>query len=358
MHLRTATAHDIPALIKLIDASARALSVGYYTEAQIEAAVRHVFGVDSQLIRDGTYYVIEERDRLVAAGGWSARRTLYGGDQAKERDDPALDPATDAARIRAFFVHPDRARRGLARRLYEHCAAAAWSAGFRRFELMSTRPGEPLYQALGFVPVERVVHRLPGDIDIDFTRMSRPIDQPALSSELFRNAMTDAGQPELLSIILDSWDRSNRMLVNLLRLMPEGGLAVRVVDDGPSIAELFTHIHFVRLVFIDENAPDLRVSVPAEEWLHENDADVIAQMLSGSAEAVRTAVQRRVETGQRMNQHYDHPVLMLQHMLWHEGYHHGQIKLALKIAGSPIADQVAGPATWDILIKRWTAHDT
>lgn len=178
MNLRTATARDIPELQTLIDASARALSIGYYTAAQIEAAAVHVFGVDSQLIRDGTYYVIEESGLVIAAGGWSARRTLYGGDQAKEHDDPPLDPATDAARIRAFFVHPDWTRRGLARRLYDTCSAAAWFAGFRRFELMSTRPGEPLYLALGFVPLERVVQHLPGGVDVDFTRMSRPIDEP------------------------------------------------------------------------------------------------------------------------------------------------------------------------------------
>lgn len=178
MQLRTATALDIAELQSLIDASARALSIGFYTEAQIEAAAVHVFGVDSQLVRDGTYYVVEEGGLLIAAGGWSGRRTLYGGDQAKERDDPLLDPATEAARIRAFFVHPDWARRGLARRIYDACSEAAWNAGFRRFELMSTRPGEPLYLALGFHRIESVVERLPGGIDIEFTRMERPIDPP------------------------------------------------------------------------------------------------------------------------------------------------------------------------------------
>src|SRR6476659_8173665 len=141
MNLRVATPDDVPALRTLIDESARALSAGFYSPAQIEAAVTHVFGVDSQLIADGTYFLIEGPAHHVAAGGWSARRTLYGGDQMKAGDDLRLDPSSEAARIRAFFVHPHWARRGLARRLYAACVDAAWTAGFRRFELMSTRPG-------------------------------------------------------------------------------------------------------------------------------------------------------------------------------------------------------------------------
>ncbi|HSU96757.1 MAG TPA: hypothetical protein VLI40_05970, partial [Gemmatimonadaceae bacterium] len=103
--LRPAVAADIPALSSLIEASARELSVGFYTPEQIDAAVTHIFGVDSQVIADGTYYLIEEDREPVAAGGWSARRTLYGGDQMKDMEDPRLDPTVDAARIRAFFVH-------------------------------------------------------------------------------------------------------------------------------------------------------------------------------------------------------------------------------------------------------------
>jgi len=173
---------DVPVLRTLIAASARGLSVGFYTPEQIEAAVTHVFGVDTQLITDGTYYVIDAPQGLAAAGGWSARRTLYGGDQMKGAEDPRLDPATEPARIRAFFVHPCWARRGLARRLYAACARAAWAAGFRGFELMATRPGEPLYAALGFAIVERVTIRLPGGIEVPFARMRRPIDPPALAA--------------------------------------------------------------------------------------------------------------------------------------------------------------------------------
>src|ERR671932_2176071 len=124
--LRPATPADVPALHALIAASVRGLSPGFYTTAQIESALEHMFGVDSQLIADGTYYVLDTGTELVAAGGWSARRTLYGGDQWKEAEDPRLDPDTEPARIRAFFVHPAWARRGLARRLFAECTRAAW----------------------------------------------------------------------------------------------------------------------------------------------------------------------------------------------------------------------------------------
>ena len=177
--VRLATPGDVPALQALIAASARGLSTGFYTPAQVEAAVAHVFGVDTQLIADGTYFVVDAPGGPAAAGGWSARRTLYGGDQTKGDADPRLDPGVEPARIRAFFVHPEWARRGLARRLYAACARAAWDAGFRAFELMATRPGEPLYAALGFAVVERVSVRLPGGVDVPFARMQRALDPPS-----------------------------------------------------------------------------------------------------------------------------------------------------------------------------------
>ncbi|HKB05672.1 MAG TPA: GNAT family N-acetyltransferase [Gemmataceae bacterium] len=177
--LRLATPADVPALRRLIEASVRGLSVGYYAEDQIESALRNVFGPDSQLIADGTYYVMtDDTEALIAAGGWGRRRTLHGGDQMKADDDRLLDPATDAARIRAFFVHPARARRGLARQLYERCAAEAYAAGFRALELMATLPGEPLYRALGFEPRERSVASLPDGLSLEIVRMTRPLADP------------------------------------------------------------------------------------------------------------------------------------------------------------------------------------
>lgn len=176
--IRLALLTEVPALNALIAASAVELSRGYYTAAQTNSLISHVFGVDTQLLADGTYYVIERDGRLAACGGWSGRRTLFGGDQAKDPSDPALDPATDAARIRAFFVHPDHARQGLGRRLLAHCEAAAKAAGFCRAELMATLPGEPLYRALGYEALESVVHRMPDGHSAPFVRMARVLTPP------------------------------------------------------------------------------------------------------------------------------------------------------------------------------------
>lgn len=143
--VRLASPDDLAELRVLIEASVRGLSEGIYTPQQIESALRFVFGADSRLIADGTYYAVTAPPGpLVASGGWSRRRTLYGGDQMKTGDDPLLDPATEAARIRAFFVHPGWARRGLGRRLYARCEEDALRAGFTAFELMATLPGVPL----------------------------------------------------------------------------------------------------------------------------------------------------------------------------------------------------------------------
>jgi uncharacterized damage-inducible protein DinB len=164
--------------------------------------------------------------------------------------------------------------------------------------------------------------------------------------------MSDALEQRLLEVLLDSWDRNNTILLNLLRALPEGGLEARAMEGSPSIAELFTHIHFVRLVLVSEDAPEFARNLPEKEWVVERDAGRIAQMLNDSAKAVRDAVKSRVEAGQEMNLHYDHPILLLQHMVWHEGYHHGQMKLALKVAGRPISDEEVGPVTWDVWMRK------
>jgi uncharacterized damage-inducible protein DinB len=164
--------------------------------------------------------------------------------------------------------------------------------------------------------------------------------------------MTDATDQNLLEALLDSWDRNNTILVNLLRALPEDALGARAMEGSPSIAEMFTHIHYVRLVFVLEDAPEFAGSLPEEEWAAERDLDHIARMLNHSAKVVRDAVKHSVEGGRAMKLHYDHPVLMLQHMIWHEGYHHGQMKLALKLVGLAITDQEAGPVTWDVWMRK------
>jgi GNAT superfamily N-acetyltransferase len=173
--LRLARMDDIPAIARLIELSARGLSEGFYSIAQVEALVRHVFGPDTRLIQDRTYYVMELDGRMIACGGWSRRDTLYGGDQMKSGEDPVLDPAQEPARIRAFFVHPEHARQGLGGRIFAQCLEAAEGAGFTSLTLMSTLPGEPLYRFLGFYVTERIAHPLPDGTTVPMVRMLRSI---------------------------------------------------------------------------------------------------------------------------------------------------------------------------------------
>jgi GNAT superfamily N-acetyltransferase len=153
--------------------SARGLSHGDYSEAQVEAALRSALGVDSQLIRDGTYFVAEAGATLVACGGWSRRATLFGGDNEPSRQPALLDPSRDAARIRAFFVHPTHARQGLGRTMLTLCEAEARSSGFASAELMATLPGVRLYVACGYEPQEAIEHLLPGGVPIRFVPMRK-----------------------------------------------------------------------------------------------------------------------------------------------------------------------------------------
>jgi uncharacterized damage-inducible protein DinB len=159
-------------------------------------------------------------------------------------------------------------------------------------------------------------------------------------------------QLPLLDALLDSWARNNTILVNLLRALAEGALDAKALPDGPSIARLFTHIHYVRLIFVSEDAPEFAKPVPESEWAVEYDRERIAQKLNDSAAAVREAVVGRLEAGREMDVHYDHPILFLQHMIWHEGYHHGQMKLALKAAGMPLDDEEIGAVTWGVWMRK------
>ena len=161
MNIRKATLKDRARIQDLIAASARGLSREHYDDTQIEAAIQTMFGVDTDLIDDGTYFVAEIEGELVGCGGWSRRRTLFGGDQYTARDRGYIDPATDPARIRAFFIHPDHARKGIALAILTRCETEAAAHGFRSMELLSTLPGVKFYKACGYTEQ--------GHIDLDLT---------------------------------------------------------------------------------------------------------------------------------------------------------------------------------------------
>jgi GNAT superfamily N-acetyltransferase len=174
--LRAATLADEPTLHPLIARSIRSLGAADYSDAQIEAALRGAFGVDTALIRDGTYFVaLTEADEIVACGGWSRRRTLFGSDSRSGRDQGVLDPRVEAARIRAFFVDPRHARRGLGRALLERSETEARREGFTTCELMATLPGVRLYEKYGYVAAAPVNHPLAGGLTIRFVPMSKRI---------------------------------------------------------------------------------------------------------------------------------------------------------------------------------------
>jgi len=174
VRIRQATLADVPAIRPLIATSARILGAGDYTGEQIEAALLGVWGVDTEIIRDGTYFVGEVDNELVLCGGWSRRATLFGGDAYDQRESRLLDPRTEAARIRAFFVHPNWARRGLGSRLLSLCESEAQAAGFVVAELVATLPGQRLYARRGYVATGRRSDALPGGLDIESVPMRKP----------------------------------------------------------------------------------------------------------------------------------------------------------------------------------------
>jgi GNAT superfamily N-acetyltransferase len=160
MTSRLATEDDLPALRELMALAIDRLQADFLTPEQVVAS-RQVMGLDSQLVADRTYFLVERGGRLAGCGGWSRRATLYGGDHSKGRDAALLDPATDAARIRAMYTHPDFVRRGVGREILSVCEAAARAEGFSRAEMMATLAGVPLYRACGYVEIERVMDAVP-----------------------------------------------------------------------------------------------------------------------------------------------------------------------------------------------------
>lgn len=173
--LRKATLADKPILERVIAESARGLSRQDYTDAQIEAALGAAWGVDTELIRDGTYFAAEANGEIVACGGWSYRKTLFGGDGQAGRESEMLDPTSESARIRAFFVRPDWARLGIGAALLERCEAEARDHGFRSAELVATLPGQRLYRRFGYVGEERREYPLRDGISISFVPMQKDL---------------------------------------------------------------------------------------------------------------------------------------------------------------------------------------
>ena len=171
--IRLAREDDIPALEILIPLSVRGLQAPFYSVAQMDAALGPVFGVDRQLIWDGTYFVVEDAGSVVGCGGWSRRNAVFGGDRARAGEDAPLDPARDPARIRAFFIHPDCARRGIGRAILSECESAIAAAGFREAILVATLAGEPFYAAHGYQVVARYAVPLTENLTLPVVRMAK-----------------------------------------------------------------------------------------------------------------------------------------------------------------------------------------
>jgi predicted N-acetyltransferase YhbS len=176
IQIRLATLADVPALKELIRESVSGLSGEHYTAGQIASALSHIFGVDTQLIVDETYFVAEIENEVAGSGGWSKRATLFGGDQSKtDQIDRLLDPIFEAARIRAFYVHPRWARKGVGSRILTACEEAARTSGFRSIELVATLPGEPLYTAKGYTKAEAMQLETPNGESLPAFRMTKSL---------------------------------------------------------------------------------------------------------------------------------------------------------------------------------------
>jgi len=173
--LRLATPDDIPALQALIPLSVRKLQAATYSSSQMEAALGTVLGLDTQLIHDATYFVAQTADAVVACGGWSRRKTLFGSNRSPVLDTNFLDPATEPARVRAMFVHPDWARRGIGRAILAECESAAAAMGFRTLEMAATLAGIPLYSVCGYTPLETIQVPLPNGETLPVVRMRKTL---------------------------------------------------------------------------------------------------------------------------------------------------------------------------------------
>jgi GNAT superfamily N-acetyltransferase len=170
---RLAQIEDVPALNLLIPISVRALQAGHYSKAQMDVAIGPIFGVDRQLIRDQTYFVVEDGERIVGCGGWSRRESLSGSDINRQKEDALLDPRIHSARVRAFFIHPDYARRGIARSIMQECERAIIAAGFRKVEISATLTGESFYKSFGYTTIEHYDLPMASSLKLPVVRMRK-----------------------------------------------------------------------------------------------------------------------------------------------------------------------------------------
>jgi GNAT superfamily N-acetyltransferase len=178
MTVRLALEDDLPALRELMDAAIRELQAAFLSPEQLAASFS-IMGLDTQLVADRTYFVVEAGGRIAGCGGWSRRATLFGGDHTRNRDAALLDPTKDAARVRAMYTHPDFTRRGVGRLVLDACEAAAAAEGFRRCELAATLAGEPLYKACGYLQIERLMADTPQGVAVPLVRMGKPLGRGA-----------------------------------------------------------------------------------------------------------------------------------------------------------------------------------
>lgn len=165
--------------------------------------------------------------------------------------------------------------------------------------------------------------------------------------------MSASHDSAVLDAVLDTWDRSNRALTNLLRAMPDAALDARATPSSPTIRQMCAHLHHERMISVAENAPEFGGDVPTDEWANAGDLEHIVASLAESCARVRDAVRGRVETGRALDRDFNHPVQLVLFLILHDGYHHGQMKLALKAAGVVIPDEVIGVDVWDV----WRARD-
>ncbi|GAC1370836.1 MAG: hypothetical protein NVSMB30_09830 [Hymenobacter sp.] len=301
--IRLATPDDVPTLNALIDESVRRLSVGYYTPQQIDSSLRYMFGVDTQLITDGTYYVAEATGQVVGCGGWSKRSTLFGGDQSKATADPLLDPAHEAGRIRAFFVHPDWARRGIGRAIIAVCEQAAADAGFNRLELAATLPGEPLYRVLGYQATERFVTDFPDGQHLPIVRMHKPLP-PAPSSSPFmphartrRLALIDMGTNTFHLLIVEMPTVPGDKPLVLLRTkagvrLGEGGISQGFIAPEPYARALHTLAGFKEEIEL-HGATEIRATATSAVRVTCNGPDLVRDIFE------QTGIQVDVIPGER-----------------------------------------------------------